>query len=43
MIITGDTHGTLDLETLRNYCYNFDVRKEYILILGDVGYAFIMA
>ena len=40
MIITGDTHGTLDLETLRNYCYNFDVRKEYIVILGDVGVCF---
>ena len=32
MIITGDTNGTL-----RHYCYNFDVRKEYIVILGDVG------
>ena len=40
MIITGDTHGTLDLETLRHYCYNFDVRKEYIVILGDVGVCF---
>ena len=40
MIITGDTHGTLDLDTLRTYCTNFDVREQYIVILGDVGVCF---
>lgn len=40
MIITGDTHGSLDLEKLKIYSQTHNTRDEYIVILGDVGVCF---
>lgn len=40
MIITGDTHGTLDLAKLKIYCTTHNTADEYILILGDCGVRF---
>ena len=40
MIITGDTHGLLDLEKLKIYSQTHNTRNEYIVILGDIGVCF---
>ena len=40
MIITGDTHGLLDIEKLKIYSQTHNTKEEYIVILGDVGVCF---
>lgn len=40
MIITGDTHGLLDLESLKKYCKMHKTENQYIVILGDCGVCF---
>lgn len=40
MIITGDTHGLLDIEKLKIYSQTHNTTEEYIVILGDVGVCF---